>query len=84
MKSAYWFLACPILMVLGVVALFQGFGQGNASLNFGWPLPANNFAIAGRAEGGWVFTFLLLELAALVTFLAGVVSLIRARPQTGS
>ena len=83
MKSAKWLLACPILMVLGAAALCQGFGLGNASVNFGWPLPANNIAIAGKAEGGWVFTFYLLELAALVSFVVGIVSLIRTRSQTG-
>jgi hypothetical protein len=26
MKNAAWLIACPILLVLGVVSLFQGFG----------------------------------------------------------
>jgi hypothetical protein len=86
MKSAKWLIACPILMVIGVVCLFQGVGEGagNAAMNFGWPLPANHLAVVMKSEGGWTLTFYLLELAALISFVTGIVSLLRSNSATKS
>ena len=83
MKSATWLIACPILMVLGFLALFQGVGEGTGtvSVNFGWPLSSNSLTVAGKVVGGWVLVWLLLECAAAVSFVAGVVVLMRANGQ---
>jgi hypothetical protein len=83
MKPILWLIASPVLLVLGVVCLFHTV-NGSTNLSAGSSLSAFSFEINAKATGGWVIVAILVELAAVVAFLVGLISAARHRVQVSS
>jgi len=81
MKPMLWLIASPVLLVLGVVCLFHSV-NGSTNLSAGSSLSAFTFEINAKATGGWVLVAIVVELAAVIVFLVGLISAARDRSRT--
>jgi len=76
MKSAWLFAISELLLVMTAVCFFINV-QGSVNAQFGSALSAWEFSIQGTSKGGWIVVGWLCLLAAVVTFVAGLVRVIR-------
>ena len=83
MKAILWLIASPVLLVRGLVALFQGV-NGSTNLTAGSSLSAFAFEANIKATGGWVVLAICVEIAAVIAFLIGLIAAARQYGRTSS
>ena len=76
MKASTFLLISEVLLILAIVLVFSGF-HGSTGFNLGWPLSQFEFKIIGEAHGGAVALTFACLLVATVTFVAGVVAMLK-------
>ncbi len=80
MKTAWLLITSELLLLLTIVCVFSNW-QGSVNLQAGDSVASFALSITGGAKGGWIVLAILCLMAALVTFVAGLVRTIKA-PQT--
>ena len=78
MKAARLLIASPLLLVLGLVSVFQAF-HGHTTFGLGYPLSQDRIDVSVTAAGGWVVFGILLALAGVVAYVWGLINVLRPR-----